>query len=218
MPDPFSGFGIKCNQRVCEEVVSRPISAIVVIRRRTSGCKDQPSLCIDAQSRPAIGCASPYPGVRRPGLVPILSRVGNGVKPPAQLSGANVISTDVPWRSGQIFADLASDDQHILIDDSGAGSRHSQPLDITTQVVSEINPSVLTEGRDGPAALCIKCIEKIIDHGKNSSVTVFILPVCDSSQAESPVDFRSLVRIESPYHLTSICFEGDYVDLRTGHI
>src|ERR1700722_12723699 len=103
MPDSFAGGRIEGEERVGEQVVSRPVVAVEIGSCRSGGRKNNSAFFIHRHAGPVIRGAGISPGVLRPGLVPELARTRNGVKRPYQLTGPDVVGSDVSGRRGERF-------------------------------------------------------------------------------------------------------------------
>ena len=110
MPLALAGLQIDANQAFAEQIVARPLSAVVVGRRRFHRKINQPEFFIDGHLSPHAGVAVGGPGTVLPGFVAELARPWNGVERPQQLAGFNIKSPH------QALGVVMRDDGHALFE------------------------------------------------------------------------------------------------------
>src|SRR5438552_18337922 len=99
VPDELSRERLQRHQGIAKEVLSFPVAAIRIIRRRVQGDVQNTALLIAAQNGPRVRPAAALPGISLPAVVTHLSRLRYAVEPPHQLPGLNIESTHVAARS-----------------------------------------------------------------------------------------------------------------------
>ena len=98
MPLPLAGLQIDANQAVGEQIVARPMSAILIRRRIFHRQIDQAEIFIHGDLRPDAGVAVDFGRVVQPGVVAELARFRNRVELPKLLAGPDVEArAPGPW-------------------------------------------------------------------------------------------------------------------------
>src|SRR4030095_12246803 len=98
MPYSRAGGRLETDEAVGEKVVSVPLAAIVVVRRRAEGQIDVAELRVGAHDRPHVHPADRAPRLTLPGLGTELIRLRDGVEDPSLRTGADVEGADMPRR------------------------------------------------------------------------------------------------------------------------
>ena len=147
MPEPLAGAGVDGDEALREQVVARPVPAVVVVGRGRQRQVDDAQLLVAGGVGPHVGVAAVLPrravvdGVGPPRLHPELVLAGDGVKRPHVLAGPHVVAADVAARrllvggalGGGDVLDERADDDDVVDDDGGrvpveVGEGAQQPL------------------------------------------------------------------------------------------
>ena len=124
MPKQFAGIGVDGQRRVTVEVGALSVAAPEVGSRRAGAGKDDPALLIQREAAPGVGATHPLVGVLvLVGLIARLARLGNRVEDPTALAGVDVVGADMARRRERALREPGPDDDHVLINDAGAGHR-----------------------------------------------------------------------------------------------
>src|SRR5262249_8802992 len=113
---------VEAYQALAVQVVARPMSAVVVARRRLDGQVHETQLLVDRHLRPHTGISSVFRRAVQPAVVSLFSLLRNRMEGPEPLARANVEPTNVafivlePLRRGS-FAERRADDDHVSPDD-----------------------------------------------------------------------------------------------------
>src|SRR5579863_8717607 len=100
MPDAFAGFGVECDQTICEEIVADAVCAIEIKDCGPCGYVQDAAFDIKRHASPVVRCAGIRPSFFRPRVVAEFAGMRDGVKAPAQGSSSNIESADVAGRRG----------------------------------------------------------------------------------------------------------------------
>ena len=120
VPDAFAGPGVETDQALGEQVVTGPVSAVVVVGRCGERQVDVAQLLVGARPGPHVRVAGVLPRCTvliragEPGLVARLALLGHRVEKPELLAGPDVEPPDIAGRHL-----LAS--RHRLVDEVGHG-------------------------------------------------------------------------------------------------
>lgn len=121
IPEALAGAGVKGEQAVGEKIVTDAVSTVKIKSCRAGGNKDDSTNGIERHASPVVGGAAGFPGVRRPGFEAEFTGMRNGVKRPAEFSGADVEGADAAGRSWKGFRIATADDDQIFEDQTGTG-------------------------------------------------------------------------------------------------
>ena len=100
VPAALAGARIDRDDRFGEQVVSRPVPAVVVAGRQLHGEIDQAELLVRAHLRPHARVARVRPGIAEPRVVAELVRLRDRVEDPQPLASPHVVAADVPLDVG----------------------------------------------------------------------------------------------------------------------
>src|SRR5215510_8703239 len=100
VPDFYARLRLECHQTLGKEVVSRALSPIIIITRRTEGQIDVSQLLVAAHHRPDIRIAGMLPGVVLPGFDAWLFALRHSMERPPLLAGPHIKASDVTRRHG----------------------------------------------------------------------------------------------------------------------
>src|SRR4029434_2216282 len=100
MPDFYARLRLECHQTLSKEVVTRALSPIIIIARRTEGQIDVTQLLVTAHDRPDIRIAGMLPGVVLPRVDAWLFALRHSMKTPPLPAQPNIKASDVTWRHG----------------------------------------------------------------------------------------------------------------------
>src|SRR5258708_4406966 len=123
MPYSVAGFRVQSDHRIGEQIGGAPARAIKIKRRRSSRDEDDAALLIYNHSGPVVGGPARFPSVWRPGVMAKFTVMRNGVKGPAQFSGAHVVGAHIARRRRQRFGITPSHDDQVFVDNARAGQR-----------------------------------------------------------------------------------------------
>src|SRR5437660_8012099 len=95
MPDAFAGFSLEAHETVAEEVVTQPVAAIHITRRRRQRQVDITEFFIGTQIGPCIDGACVLPRPALPRFDAKLALLRNNSERPPELAGLDVIAADI---------------------------------------------------------------------------------------------------------------------------
>src|SRR6187402_3987284 len=111
VPDALTGSGIQRQYAVPVQVAAFAIRAVPVHGRGVGGDVDDAALLIERHVPPVVVAASVFVGFRWVALVAELAGPGYSVEGPRQLTGANVVRTDVARLGAVAFSCRRAEDQ-----------------------------------------------------------------------------------------------------------
>ncbi len=217
MPYALAGRSIQGQQGIGEKVVAFAIGSVEIEGGGTGGNEDQAALFVEAHAGPVIGAADVLPRVFGPGIVAELAGMRDGVKGPANFSGARVESTHVARGCGQSLADDTAHDDEVFIDDAGGGGGDGHFLGRAAQTLAQIHASVFTEGFDECAGAGIERIQPVAGRKKDALVAA-AGPVGDAAIARFAIAFLLLNRIEGPAQFAAGGIERDEAQFGGGGV
>src|SRR5262249_48388610 len=133
------------------------IRAVEIEGSRTRKDINDSAARIERHARPIVCSPGGFPSMGRPSVIAELARVGNDVKRPAQLTGANVEGAHVARRCRQSFRVPATDDDEIFVDDSGASKVNRLGSGrLATQILAEVDSPLVSEAQNGLARSGVK--------------------------------------------------------------
>ena len=184
VPLPQPGFQVDTDQALAEQIVSGPVSAIEVPRRRLHRQVDQSELLINGNLSPHTGVSILGPGIIQPRFVAKFAGHGDGMKYPKSPARPNVVSADVPFvifvSSGRhAFPERSADNHHI----PGHDRRRLEPdlpgdqIDVLIDFQLQIHRAVLSEGGHRDAGPGIQGDEAIARSHIQNPLLVSVGPV-----------------------------------------
>src|SRR5579864_6130074 len=217
MPDALAGRGLQSDQRVGEQIVAQTVGSVEIEGRRAGRHEDQAALFIHAHARPVVRRAAVFPGVLGPGFIPEFAGMRNGVKAPANFSGADVERADVAGRTREILAHEAADDEQVAIDDAWGCGRNRNLTRIAPKSLAEIDAAGIPETGDGCAGLGIERIQ-IMPRDEENALILTVFPVRNAAVAYGMRGLSAVVRIEGPSKLAGCGIECDDAQLGRGGV
>ncbi len=188
MPDPLPRLRLQRDQAIGEQIIADPVSAVKIRHGRAGWNVNNSPTGIDGHAGPIVGSAGGLPCVPRPGVVPKLPGVRDGMKRPAQFSGSHIKGSNIPRRRWRGFGIPAADDEQILINDPWAGEidrlRSGRPA---SQVLAQIDSPVASEAGDGTARGRVERINKV-HHANQDPFVLALGPVGESAVRLGPFD------------------------------
>ena len=179
VPEPLAGACVECEQRIAEQVRAVAVSAVEIVSRRAEReVRDAPFL-IQRDLAPGVHPADVFPRVRRPGVVPELAGVRNGMKLPNQLTGADIVGAKVARRRHIHFAGGGAEDDQVFENaPRRAGLYFAHGLDIAAKTFAQIDAAVVSECVDGDARSCVEFLKVAVDREDQTAVgAILALPV-----------------------------------------
>ena len=104
VPNALAGLHVEADEALSEQVVARPVSAIIIVRRRRQREVDVPELLVAARRRPHVGVPRVLPRravlveAGQPCLVTRLALARDRVENPELLAGPHVVAAHVAGR------------------------------------------------------------------------------------------------------------------------
>src|SRR5437868_3565353 len=98
MPKAPTRIGIERQQAIGKQVLTDAISAPKIKGSRSGRDEYHATRLIEAHSRPTVDSTDVGPRIRGPRIGTLFSRIGQGVKSPNDLSGANIVSANMSRR------------------------------------------------------------------------------------------------------------------------
>ena len=196
MPDPLARVGLKRQHAIGEEVCADAIAAPMIVGSRAGARKHQAAPRIERHPAPAIGAPDRFPSVRRPGLVPKLARMRDGVENPATLPAPRVEGADVTGRGGSgTFSNHRTQDEQIFINNAGRRGADRKKKHVAIQPVPQVQLAARTERRNELAIGRVQRAEVAPRDEKNPPVLA-IGPVGDTAIDTPPA--LSVPWVKSP--------------------
>ena len=103
MPDSLPRLRLQRDQAVGEQIIADPVSAVKIRHGRAGWNVNNSPTGIDGHAGPIVGSAGGLPCVPRPGVIPKLPGVRDGMKRPAQFSGSHIKGANIPRRRWRGF-------------------------------------------------------------------------------------------------------------------
>src|ERR1700730_14313119 len=210
MPYPLAGLCIQGNQAIGEQIIANSITAVEVRHRGTGRDINDSTPGIERHTGPVVGGAAGLPRVPGPGLIAKLPRTRNGMKRPAQLSGAHIERPDIARRRRVGFRIASTDDQQILVDDAWTGQVNRLRSDReAVEIFPQVNPAMVPEADNGPTRHRIQGVNQVHHPDQDSLVFdlalgIAIFPVGKSAVRLSPF----YASVEFPQQLTRGGIQG----------
>ena len=148
MPDALPRRGVDTDDRLCVEVVARPVSAVHVVCRRRRRHVDVAQLRVGREERPDRCVTGELPGAVGPGLRPCPPSLWNGMEHPAKFARPDVeradVATNVLLRDERVGHRLPHHDD-VTHDGRRAPPTVARPF---LQAGPEAHAPVVAEGRN----------------------------------------------------------------------
>ena len=96
MPLALARLQVECNDAFAEQVVPRPMPAVVVAGRHLDGQVHHAELFVDRHLAPHAAVSRVGPGILLPRVVAVLAALRDGVEDPEPLSRLDVVAAHVP--------------------------------------------------------------------------------------------------------------------------
>ena len=226
VPLALPGVQVDRHQRLGEQVVARPVAAVVIAGRELDRQVHGLELFVHREWTPHAGVARVRPGVVLPGLVAELSGLRNGVEDPQALSGLDVEPADVALRvrpaARRCPAPMRGADDHHVLGDDGSGVQADfagDRIEHLVVVLLEIEDAVLAERADRNPGLRVERDELIPDrHHEDALVALAVRPVrhtASRQQARGRCGALAFVDPVHPQQLTRRGIDGDGVAPRS---
>src|SRR5215472_521160 len=194
MPDPLSSLSVQRNQTIGKKVVANAIRSIKVECGRAGGYVEDARLGIESHACPVVGAPAGLPRCSGPGVIAVFARMRNRVEAPAELACANLVSANVTRRSWQCLGFATADEKQVFVNQWRAGQKNRNCRRITSEMLAQIDPAMVTKVGDGLSCLRVQRIHEVHNTHENATISA-ILPVC-----ESPIGLCSCnARVEFPF-------------------
>src|SRR6267142_5435862 len=99
MPDAFAGFSLEAHETVAEEVVTQPVAAVHITRRRGQRQINITEVFIGTQIGPCINGACVLPRPVLPGFDAKLALLRNNSERPSEFAGLDIIAANIATSS-----------------------------------------------------------------------------------------------------------------------
>ncbi len=198
VPLAHAGFQIDRHQALGEQIVARPMSAVIVRRRRLHRDVDEAEFLIDRDMRPHSGVAVVHPGIVFPRLIAEFARSRNGVKAPQLLAAPHIPSAHDTFRvvmrwDGRALPHRGPYDHHIPGHGRGRMDADLASLQIDLLVVAfldadlDVEDAAVGEGRDHRTRLGVELDQAIAgSHVDDALVAAAIGPVGNPASRQLP--------------------------------
>ena len=114
MPAPFPGFYVHRHQRIAEQVVARPRTAVIVGRRTAEREIERAGFRVSGRvPDPHVGPRQAFPSAIQPRFMAELSRMRYGVECPFERAGTSIISAHVAIRPLHQLGRLRTDYERV---------------------------------------------------------------------------------------------------------
>ena len=180
VPHALAGAGIEGDEGGPEEIRANAVGAIKVVGGGTGRHEHDPARGIDRQLAPRIRAPDVLPRIGRPGLVPELARVRNGVETPHLFPGNDVVGANVARRGEIGFAGRRAQDDEVLEDLARVRRLHAP--DFAGESLPEVQRAIGAERQDRLASLRVDRFEVVVALEQEAPVgAIRTLPVIDAA-------------------------------------
>ena len=112
MPDAFARGGFQGDEAVGEQVGAFSFAPVEIIDRRSGGGEEDTPFFVEGKAAPHIGPPDMFPAFRVvPGVVAILTRVGDRVEYPFPFTAAHIVGPDMAGCGGRAFVQARAQDE-----------------------------------------------------------------------------------------------------------
>ena len=156
VPDPLTRMEIERDEAIGEQIVSVPVTAVVVARRHLDGQIDDAQLFVYGDLCPHSRVARVLPGVVQPSVIAELARPRERVEDPEALAGSGVETSEVTFGlllgRGGIPNQMRGADEDDAVGDNGSGVKSDLPgdgIELLIESLLQVDDPVVAEARDG---------------------------------------------------------------------
>ena len=191
VPLARSGTQVDAHQGLAEEVVSRPVAPVEVVRRGLHREVDQPQLLVDRDLRPHARVAVLGRGAVQPRVVAELARRGDRVKDPEALARAHV---ERPYVSLVVLVGLGrealpergADEHDVLRHHRGRlqADLAGHQIDVLIDLALQVHGAVLSEAGDGHAVLRVERDQAVAGRHVEDPLLRAVGPVGEAAPGE----------------------------------
>src|SRR5664279_245026 len=115
MPDTLPRRGVESQETICKQIVTMPIATVEIKDSRTCWDIEDAPLFVQCHACPVIGRAGFFPCISWPGIVAEISRMGDGVKSPAQGARMHIEGANISRRRGMGFGIPPANYDYVLV-------------------------------------------------------------------------------------------------------